>query len=167
MRRRATEGQLELDPLVEAPSREDANPAELALLEAADACLARYLDERAAGASDLRPQRALIECVEPYAPPPPAGQREHDPCGHEPRRRRHQQRDPNDRGESRRELHRPAETEELRHGEPGERRPEQEVCREDTPHGTTSRRRSARRAGPMPGIASSSSTEVNPPCCAR
>ena len=35
------------------------------------------------------------------------------------------------------------------------------------PHGTTSPCRSASRAGPMPGIASSSSTEWNAPCCVR
>ena len=35
------------------------------------------------------------------------------------------------------------------------------------PQGATSGRRSASRAGPMPGTASRSSTESKPPCCVR
>ena len=47
-------------------------------------------------------------------------------------------------------------------------RSREEVSRRARPdHGRTSPRRSSIRAGPIPGIASSWSTDVNGPCSAR
>ena len=51
--------------------------------------------------------------------------------------------------------------------EPDDRGADHYVRGQEPLHGTTSPFRSAIRAGPIPGIASSASTDVNGPCCCR
>src|SRR5262249_52051429 len=120
-------------------------------------------DRRAPGATDERAQRAAVERVETGASPPPAECRgEHRDSG-EPalRAREGECGDEPERGENGQTAH-PLE---IRRSEPEAERGDADVRRSDTiGHGTTRPRRFSIRAGPMPGIASSSSTEVNGPC---
>ncbi len=122
--------------------------------------------ETRAARSDVRAERTAVERIEPRAAPPPAcGRHEERPEGERRRpgrRREHEQ--PRERKPPARSH---LEPHEIGEAEPGHRGGSDDVCREHVLHGTTSPCNSEIRAGPMPGIASSPSTEVNPPCCCR
>ena len=116
------------------------------------------------GAADLRSEHAGVESVEPHAPPPPAAERERQRAGRQPRARARRgadrQRHEHDRTQRRR-------TNRVRQGQADARR-EHEQCRPGAfDQGNTTSRSCSTRAGPMPGIASRSSTERKPPCSAR
>ena len=110
------------------------------------------------GAVDLRPEQTAVERVEPVLPhhQPRARQERGDasrPRAVRPRARGGAASDePTSRARSRRAD---------RQTQPGRRSRSDDVGGQQPAHGTTSPCRSAIRAGPMPGIASSPSTERN------
>ena len=165
LRRRAPKRQLELDALVDVSPGKAEHAARLSLIKLSDARLAGHLDERPARAADLRPQWAAIKCVEPHTSPPPPDQREQRRRTGEARRGWEQQRARDTAKEHGRGRAAKAQRQRRRETERGSRH--QDVCGQHSAHGTTSPRRSAMRDGPMPEIASSSSTERNEPCCWR
>ena len=75
-----------------APPGKHEDVGRLALLEPPGTGLARRLDERSAGATDLDAERAPVEPVEPSTAPPPAEEPEHDRSTRHARRRRKEQR---------------------------------------------------------------------------
>jgi hypothetical protein len=155
-RRRAHERQLELDGFVRRRTGPAHNHGADADVVAAAPRRLLQIDERGAGSSDPRRERAAIERVQPLAAPPPAGEREQNrEAKARPQNREH-------RADERR-LERKAE----RHGHSettGERAREQ-VRAPD--HGSTSPLSASSRPWPMPGTASSSDTEWNDPCAWR
>ena len=163
--RRSSQRQLELHPFVDATSLEAPGAGEESLREHAAARLAGDDDEEPPGAADIGAQHASVECVEPRAPPAPAGQECESGKWRASPGRRTNRREGGDRdGEQR---SRKPEPEGVGQGKPRHRGAHEQVCGQQPAHGTTSPCRSAIRAGPMPGIASSPSTDVNGPCCCR
>ena len=123
-------------------------------------------DDEPPGAADVGAQGAAVERVEPRASPPPREhEHEHAAAGSGRRaagrraRRAAAAARADERGRRRRCGAR------VREREPGDGRADDDVRGQQPAHGTTSPFRSAIRAGPMPGIASSASTDVNGPCC--
>ena len=124
-----------------------------------------HLDERALGRADARSKDAPIERAEPDAPPPPPCARE---CRHEHCEPPFAVRE----GRGGREHHGPGGKSDPGHARGIRRRDTDaqgghERMRRAQVHGATSLRSWSRRAGPMPGIASSSSTLEKAPCCCR
>src|SRR5581483_11248063 len=150
--RGAPERELELDRLAGVHAAEAADAPARALVVAAAANRRGDDHDGAARPADLGAERAAVERVEAGAPPPPpdggeAGGGEDEPHG---------------RGGARGRAGRERKPEaEAGRGEGGRRDGPAEA------HGTTSPRRFSIRAGPIPGIASSSSTERKGPCAWR
>src|SRR5581483_8405725 len=166
--RGAPERELELDRLACVHAAEAADAPARALVVAAAANRRGDDHDGAARPADLGAERAAVERVEAGAPPPPpdggeAGGGEDEPHGRGGARgRAGRERKPE--AEAGR-----ADPPEVGRGKPGAERRGEEV-RRDGPaeaHGTTSPRRFSIRAGPIPGIASSSSTERKGPCAWR
>ncbi len=167
LRRRTPEWKLQLYRFVDRSSREAAH----ASLGAHDELrLPRRRgddDDCVPCPADVGRERADVECVEPGARPPPSERDEDESGAGEAQRRRF------DRGEGRCREQRAAQRDGVHAADVRKRQPEaerrrQNVCGHPHPgHGTTSPRRLSMRAGPIPGIASSSSTEVNGPCACR
>ena len=110
-------------------------------------------------------EHAAVERVEPRAPPPPR-EHEHEHAGR--RRAASRGRD------AERATAAAAAPSNAGHGpmraafesaRPATRGADHDVSGQSRAHGTASPFRSAMRAGPIPGIASSASTDVNGPCC--
>ena len=127
-------------------------------------------DQRVAAGADVAEQDAAIERVEPRAPPPPPGERQGDDEQPQPRprlrhkteRRNCEDSEPNN--EDARSANRSRER------EPADQRSREHVrppTHEQARHGATSSVSCSSRAGPIPGIASSSRTELNAPCFSR
>ena len=125
-------------------------------------------------------ESAPIEQLEPVASPPPAGEEQSPDERRRPPRsgydREHGEHERADRGRSTRrrggergrepKAHRAGEQVRGRNPlEHGRRNPA--AGRTDSTHRSTRGLRSCRRAGPIPGTASSSSTEWKAPCCRR
>ena len=163
---RTAERKLELDALADRQAAEAPHEARRADVEAAGPRRRRDDDGRSTGAAHFGAERAAVERVEAHAPPPPAGagreernpdearagrsdaERSHDAEGDEEQKRMHA------REVRRSEAEAERRRTEMRRGEPHG-------------HGTTRPRRFSIRAGPIPGIASSSSTDLNGPCACR
>ena len=156
---------LELDCLADRKPTERPRPAGRANREPARRRLGRDDDDRPAGPADLRKQDAAIERVEPMASPPPAeaGEAGREQCKAAGRL---SSRGSAERRESRRTQHDRVQPTEIREREPDGEREGKQVsgCGPRRSGGITSPRRFSMRAGPNPGIASRSSTEVNGPC---
>ena len=166
LRGRTAEGQVELDPLGDCVALEGPHARRETLRVPPDARFARDDGDEPAGTADLRGEHAAVECVEARAAPPP---REDE---HEHRRRRQRRRPvETKRHESSRrgadQCTRRPDSSCVRERESGHCGADHDVRGQDTSHGTASPFRSAIRAGPIPGIASRASTEVNGPCCCR
>ena len=166
LRRSSTMWQLELSRLVERDQPEPANAHRHLQVESAAARCRRHDDESRLCAADLGTQGAAIETLEPGASPPPACQCKQtrdrpnstpgarskpDCCGTDERSERGQadeirERDPKAHGRQQR----------VRWGTDWSR-----------DHGATRSFSWSSLAGPIPGTASSSSTDVNAPCCWR
>ena len=167
LRRRATERKLEQDGLTEAKTAEAPHLRRNSDLETARAGGPGGHEERALGRVDSREQHAPVERIEAGAPPPPA--REEQACGQERRPNRllgsgrgdEEQGRPDGRAEERETGHVGA-----RHSQ-AERRDEDVRRVSGAAHGTTRSRSWSSRLGPIPGTASSSSTELNAPCFVR
>ena len=161
-------GKLELCRLVERPVVVPAHPHQDACRERAPPRGRRHLDARKRRASDLAHERAAVDVVEADAAPPPASrekrtrERDQSPALAEDRDAAERAGSGQD-GDAR-------YPDRKRERKPGTRRGCQHVRRRNEPpaaHGVTSSRSCSRRAGPMPGTASSSSTDVNGPCSSR
>jgi hypothetical protein len=162
-------GEPEEDALADGRAAEPLHRPEGAQVERAPAGRARDDDDRAAGAPVLGGEQAAVEGVEPGASEPEAGEREG-------RRRQGQtgtgrggdrgrrQRDRRDGHEDRRgpEHERGCEARAERGGEDV-----MWIAGERGRHGTARSRRASTRFGPIPGTASSSSTDRNAPCFSR
>src|SRR5581483_4848783 len=167
LRRRAAERQLELDALVESHAAKRPEPRELARDERSRTCLGGRDGNAVFGPADLAGERAPVERVEPCAPPP-APEPERDRCNEPeaPDAPRHRERPGSgDRGEQERSGTRQAH--DVRERQPDNGGAGHDVRGQDAAHGMSSPFHSASRAGPMPGIASSSSIERKAPCCCR
>src|SRR5882724_1666030 len=120
-------------------------------------------DECSLGAPNFGAQGAVIETLEPCASPPPA--RHDEQAGDRP------DGTPGARGEADRrrasKRNERREADEIRERDPEAERGEQRVRRRaerGRDHGATRSLSWSSRAGPIPGTASSPSTEVNAPC---
>ena len=123
----------------------------------------------AGGRLEVRRQGTAIERIETCTPPPPADKRERDgqqadtALPARDSRSAAEQRHQSDR-------ERGLDTRDIRRREPKTERAGKElrpVHEQPLPQGATRPRRSSSRAGPIPEIASSSSTEPKAPCCCR
>ena len=167
----STQRKLEQNRFAEVAVTEPLDPRRNAQSERCTACGAGDLHERLAHLADAWGKNAVIERLEPHAAPPqaPDGQRETE-CGNPPPLLvdRHGGDCGGDRDGERPPVRRPGGE---RSGQSQAQRPNEHVRREpiEEPHvhGATSSRSCSSRAGPMPGIASRSSMELNAPCCAR
>ena len=117
------------------------------------------------GGPDPRRQNASVEQVEPVLPhhQAPASVNAARSATAPSRRREHRRTEDASNGDQGRVVH----ANRVARREPNRAGGNDRVCRQDGLHGTTSPRRSAMRAGPMPGIASSWSTEWTDPRCVR
>ena len=161
LRRRASERQLEQDALAHRAS------TELAHLRGHSECEARSSHRAGHGrrerrrTSQLRLQHAAVEGLQTGTTPPPADEGQRDRTrGHACTARGHRGRSPDhDRRDD--DCGRPRH---VREGEP-DAEGDHEQCRPGArDHGETRSRSCSIRAGPIPGIASRSSTEPKPPC---
>ena len=165
LRRRTAERQLELHRLVDTAGAKAADSREDALLEHADSWLGSDHRGHARGTIDLGRERASVERREASAAPPP-------PCTADEQRADHEHSGARSRSEDQKacEQYRPRcrglDANQIREAQAAHR-PSRNDVRGKHFHGTTSPCNSARRAGPMPGMASSPSTELNAPCCWR
>ena len=133
------------------------------LLERSDARLAGDDDEEASGSADLaRGARCDRAHRAARCPTPSASTRTTAPAAAGAGRSTHR----DDECDGGRERERDAwpDPHDVREREARDSRSCDDVRRQDPTHGTTSPLRSAMRAGPIPGIASSASTDVNGPC---
>src|SRR5471032_160041 len=167
LRWRAPEREVELHALRERAAVEATDAARQPLAELPDAGLARHLDERACRTVDLGAERAAVELRQADAAPPPPHPRRQQRDVRESCGRRRRERDRERAGSEKCDGHAGSGTGQVGAGKPDHERRSEHVSRQDARHGTTSGRRSASRAGPMPGIASSPSTEVKGPCACR
>ena len=166
LRGSSAERQLQLSRLVD---REQAEPPDAhghLQVEPSPTRRRRHDNECCLGASNLREQGTVIETVEADTPPTPARQRQQ--AGDRP------DGPPGARGQADRDCacerdeHRQADY--VRQRDPETERGEQRVRRRakwSRDHGATRSLSWSSRAGPIPGTASSSSTEVNAPCFCR
>jgi hypothetical protein len=115
--------------------------------------------------TDLRRQHAPVQGSEPDTAPPPARQRERDGEGDDPPLAGDEGRGRDERDGAERERRRSQPGGVRRCNADAERT--RERVRRPHRHGATRSRSSARRFGPIPGIASSSSTLENAPCSVR
>ena len=122
-------------------------------------------DERALRSPDARQQCAPVEPVEPHAAPPPPAEGERDSeRGNPPPSR---QRDGCGDDDNRRQHHgEPRSAPQVGSGQAdAETRDEQLRPRaQQATHGAAASRSCSMRAGPIPGIASNSSSELKAPC---
>ena len=163
------EVQLELCRLVDRATVERSHLTLRAQIELAFDRRRRDHDAHAAGMADLGGEWAPVERVETVARPPPAGKHEHqrERADADDRRIDEDRDDAGKRGEHEHERD-PVQAPDVREREPGCQRPGQDVsgCGPE-PQAITSPRRLSIRAGPMPGIASRSSTDLNGPFWVR
>ena len=164
LRRRASERKLEQDPLAD---RDCTEAAHFGRHPQREPCLANGTgddDGDVAAAPDVGRQHAALECLEARAPPHPAGESDRDgagrqACARERDRDRRSDCDEHDQERGRLDA--------VRRRQP-HARSEHEQCRPGAfDHGVVRSRSCSMRAGPIPGIASRSSTERKPPCAAR
>jgi hypothetical protein len=168
LRGRAAGRQLQEDRLVEAVRSEALDLSGNPDLVATAPGGTRHDHLRPSTAPDFVPEPAGVERVEPRTPPPPARkrQREREECdptsaADDERRERHgYRRRGRDPGAAKRVRDRDPHTESA--GQQKRGRPKHE-----SRHGVTASRSCSMRAGPIPGTASSSSTDAKPPFCAR
>src|SRR6266513_2884598 len=155
--------QLELSRLVERNEAEPPDAHRHLQVESSPPRCRRDDDECSLGAPNFGAQGAVIETLEPCASPPPA---RHDaqagdrPDGTPGARGEADRRRASKRNERR-------EADEIRERDPEAERGEQRVRRRaerGRDHGATRSLSWSSRAGPIPGTASSPSTEVNAPC---
>ena len=169
LRRRAPTRQLEQHRLFDAQETEPCNARRDADLEAAPRCRAGDRYARPLGGVDVRRQRTAVERVErvePEAAPPPAGagREQRDPGEARPGRADPEGSHDAERNEEQKRM----QARQVRRSEADAERRRTEMRRgEPHGHGTTRPRRFSIRAGPIPGIASSSSTDLNGPCACR
>ena len=167
LRRGAAEVELELCRLVDRATVERSHVALRAEIELAFDRRRRDHDAHAAGMADLGGEWASVERVETGARPPPAGEPEQqrERADADDRRVDEDRDEAGERGEHERD---PVEAPDVREREPGRQRPGQDVsgCGPES-QAITSPRRLSIRAGPMPGIASRSSTDLNGPFWVR
>ena len=159
----SAERKLELRGLVEReqPEAPDANGH--LQVEAASSRRRGHDDPRPLGPADLGTQGAVVEPVEAGASPPPAGQRQQagDRADGPPRACAEHDRQGGGEGDERRQA------DQIRERDPEAERGEQRVWRRTERgwiHGATRSLSWSSRAGPIPGTASSSSTDVKVPC---
>ena len=166
LRGRSAERQLQLSRFVEREQAEPSDAHRHLQVEPTPTRRCRHDNECCLGASDLQAQGTVIETVEADTPPTPARQRQQ--AGDRP------DGPPGARGQADRDCacerdeHRQAD--EIRQRDPEAERGEQRVRRREEwsrDHGATRSLSWSSRAGPIPGTASSSSTEVNAPCFCR
>jgi hypothetical protein len=162
----STERELEEHRFTKAEAAEVAYLRRNAELEAAAAWRSRGNEQAAFGRVDMREEDAAIQRVEASASPPPAEQKK---ASDEKRRpeclvrggRGEDERDADGRAEQR-------DASDVRARKSHAERRDEEVRRVSPDgHGTTRSRSWSRRLGPIPGTASSSSTELKAPCFAR
>jgi len=165
LRRRAARVQLELGRFADtaAPELPDLSLAPYG--EASGDRLGGDDDDRSTRQSYLGQQHAVVERLEPMAPPPPpeTGEARHqqpEPVGRQKRGGNAERRDGG------RTPGKRVQPTEVGKRDPGREREGEKVrrCRPDDHDGITSPRRLSIRDGPIPGIASRSSTDVNGPC---
>ena len=165
LRRRAADGQLEQNTL---PQRAVTEPPHLGGHPQRELCLSHRTghDRRDRGrAAELRLEQAAVERSEPRRAEPPAGERERQRAGRQPRARVTA---PRRRGEDDDQAeHERRSARGVRKRQPEARGEHEQGGPAALDHGDTSSRSCSTRAGPMPGIASRSSTERKPPCVAR
>src|SRR6266536_3900237 len=163
LRRSSAERQLELRRLVEGEPSESTNTDRHLQIEPPSPRRGGHDDERPLCAAHFAPQRAAIDAVEPSAAPPPAGQRQNacDRSDCPPRARgeadRHHGRERNERRQAN-EIREPDS-----HAEGSEQRMRRRTEGRRN-HGATRSLSWSSRAGPIPGTASSASTDVKAPC---
>ena len=166
--RRAADGELEQDSLAERARVELTHLGWNANREWRLSRGAGHDDGGGGRAPDLRREHGAVERVQPGTSPPPAGENERERtgrqahlrgqdggCGDGDDEREDDHRRPHGIGERNADAAREDE----------ERRPTALDHTRD--HGETRSRSCSTRAGPIPGIASRSSTERKPPCAAR
>ena len=133
------------------------------------ACWPGHDELRGARLADLGRELAPPERVEPQRAPPETGGCEHDAerdgAGRAVEDGHADEGDHRERGCRRGSGGDPVREREPCAGRAGEQRRPVEL--DDSPHGVTSSRSCSMRAGPMPGTASRSSTDLNGPCSVR
>ena len=169
LRRRAFRGgDLELCPLVDGAVVIPLDLYRKPRREAAGAPGRRDLDSSKRGRADLTGEHAPVDGVEANASPPPGGREEAD-CqdGKPPAPGDDRERSEGARSNRHREARLPNDE---CPGDAGAQGGGEHVGSRRAnrrPHGSTRFRSCSSLAGPMPGTASSSSTDVNGPCCSR
>jgi hypothetical protein len=170
LRRRPAGRQLQLHGLRNDSPSEAQDPRSDAHLVLRAACRAGHDDQCVAPSAHLTQENAAIERVEPRAPPPPPdereGRREHDDSGrwagnHGTRR---------DQGNAEGDDDHARAANGVGERQAADERPSKQVrppVQKCARHGATSSVSCSSRAGPIPGIASSSRTELNAPCFSR
>jgi hypothetical protein len=166
--RRSAARKIQASPLVGSQVAEAQHADRDARCERAEPSRARHFDPRRCHPADLVRENAPVECGQPHASGPPArqedGGREHEGAAlaNSERGRSEQRCDERDSKsthllrERRGETHAERGGQEMWSGDPAE-----------DAQRSTSFLSSARRAGPIPGTASSSSTDEKAPCSFR
>src|SRR5215218_6867500 len=165
LRGRSTRRQLEQRRLVHPARAEAPNENRDAQPVAARACRSGDFEPGTLRCPDGSDEDAAVELRQAHAAPPPAGARER---GHEERhslRRRNDYGQPGHAERARREPER-RQPRRVRRCQPEAQRRDERMWSAHR-HGATTSRSWSRRFGPMPGIASSSSTLPNAPWCCR
>src|SRR5205085_2024899 len=170
--RRALGRQLEEDGLVDCELPEAGDAGRHPKLEPSSPRRPRHGDEAPLGPPDSRREDAAVERLEADASPPCAGDddRRSDKRGGTLRRNERcdceEGREPRKARPGRPDEERGGEADRRGRGDALRRKPRGRRARHDShaPHGATKSRSSSRRAGPIPGTASSSSTELKAPC---
>ena len=124
----------------------------------------------AGGLADLRGEHAAVERVETHASPPQPGEQQERARGTRSAPARARRRGGRDREHGHERDQRSPTRTRFASGEAARRASRRAGAgeqRSERAHGAATSRSCSRRAGPIPGTASSSSTEVNAPCSSR
>ncbi len=162
--------QLQLHRLGHHPATEAQHPRSDAHLVLRATCGAGHDGQRIASRSHVAEEDAPIERVESHAPPPPARESERHREQGEPRVQVGHCREPGERSDGERGDEHTRAAYRVGEREAADERSREQMrppVHEHVRHGATSSDSCASRAGPIPGIASSSRTELNAPCFSR
>ena len=168
LRRRTTTGKLEARGLVQGEVAETADAHGDPDAEVAPARRSSHLDERDLGLSDAGTELARVQRFQAHASPPEAGEDERGGKRERPEPPEEHACDGECYGGKRDPSARHADDE--RGSKPRANGTGEEVWRAESPeacHRSTRSRSCSRRAGPIPGTASSSSTDENAPFFVR
>ena len=163
LRRRAARRNLEEHGLAERDVAESTSLSRHSQVVSGTPRRSRDGNEHRSGRPDPREKDALVESVEPRAAPPPPGEQEGDGDHQKTHARTggrgsERQDDSSARDQQRGLAHA------VRRGQPEAKATGEQVSsRAKKDHGAATSRSCSIRAGPIPGIASSSSSEVNAP----